>query len=392
MNEELIQDILSYFSFNCLEISVLSLLFLFASIQIFFYLYYYRKPLKYAAKHSRNQVKDRPMVSVVISSENESDSLAANLPLVLEQDYPNFEVIVVNNGSTDESDYLLQSLQLKYPHLYHTYIPTSNYDKAFGRRKLAFTVGIKAAKGDVLLFVEPYGKPMSSNWIAEMVDEMVAGNKDVVLGYSFYKEAKSFFNRVARFDNHFFSMQYLSMAIRNKPFTGVYRNVAFKRHLFFDNKGFASFLNLENGEDVFVNQIVNETNTAISLHPDSFVETTLANYPLWKQIKKDYSVAQACFKNNRHTKFSLEYAMRYLSFSLFAAIAAYASLMCQWGVLGVAILIFLVKLVIQIVSTRKSSRYFLSGKFLFSFPVLGLLQPIYNLRFRTRSRRLSGRR
>ncbi len=390
MNEELIQDILSSFVFNPLEITVLSLLFVFALIQIFFYLYYYKRPLSFAVKHDVPEVNEKPMVSVIISSENESDRLAENLPLILEQDYPNFEVIVVNNGSTDETDYLLQSLQLKYPHLYHTYVPTS-YDKAFGRRKLAFTVGIKAAKGDVLLFVEPYGKPMSSVWISTMVAEMSRG-KDVVLGYSFYKKTKAFFNRMARFDNHFFSMQYLSMAILKKPFTGVYRNVAFKRHLFFDHKGFASFLNLENGEDVFINQIVNDDNTAISTSPDSFVETTLSNFSLWKRIKKDYSVAQSCFKDKRNARFAVEYAMRYVFFALFVAAVVYSALLCQWGVLSVAIFILLFKLTLQLVVTHKVARYFMSGKFIFSFPLLSLLQPIYNLRFRTRSRRLSGRR
>lgn len=390
MNEELIQDILSYFVFNYQEVIVLSLLFLLASIQVFYYLFYYKRPLVQATRQSDDRSDNKPMVSVVISSENESESLAENLPLVLEQNYPNFEVIVVNNGSTDESDYLLQSLQLKYPHLYHTYIPTSNYDKAFGRRKLAFTVGIKAAKGDILLFIEPYGKPASSDWISLMVDAM-KDEKEVVVGYSFYKRAKTFFNRMARFDNHFFSMQYLSMAIRNKPFTGVYRNVAFKRRLFFDNKGFASFLNLENGEDVFINQIVNDRNTAVMLHSDSFVETTLANFSSWKQIKKDYSVAQACFKDRRHTRFAFEYALRYITLALFILVVVYSLLFGQWGVLTVAALVFLTKITLQLVTIHKSAKYFQSGKFMFSFPVLALLQPLCNLRFRTRSRRLSGR-
>lgn len=393
MNQDLIQDILSFFVFNNCELVILCLLFLLTLVQVFYYLYYYRKPYIYARRGGDNyNVNYKPKVSVIISSENEADSLAENLPLILEQNYSDFEVIVVNNGSTDESDHLLQSLQLKYPHLYHTYVPSSSYDKAFGRRKLALTVGIKAATGDVLLFVEPYGKPMSSNWIAEMVAGMAVEGKDVVLGYSFYKKAESFFNRVARFDNHFFSMQYLSMGLLNKPFTGVYRNVAFKRHLFFENKGFASFLNLENGEDVFINQIISDSNTSIVLSHDSFVETSLSGFSTWRQIKKDYSVARSCFKNKRNSIFSIEYALRYILLFLSIAVFIYSISTHQWGLLCLSLLIYLIKVIVQLVVIHKSANYFYSGKFLFSFPVLELLQPIYNLRFRTRSRRLRGRR
>lgn len=398
MSQDVIQNIISLFVFNSYEIAVLVALLLLIVVQLFFYFYYYRRPYAYAQRAAKDEKgegewsRQMPKVSVIISSENESDSLAVNLPLILEQNYPDFEVIVVNNGSTDESDHLLQSLQLKYPHLYHTYVPSSSYDKAFGRRKLALTVGIKAAKGEVLLFVEPYGKPMSSNWISEMVEAMVVEGKDVALGYSFYNKASSFYNRIARFDNHLFSMQYLSMALLNKPFTGVYRNVAFKRHLFFDNKGFASFLILENGEDVFINQIVNSDNTAVCVSADSFVETTLSGYKIWKQIKKDYSVAHSCFKAKISRIFTLEYALRYVILILALAAVVYSSLIYHWGLMGLVLLLFTLKLIAQLVITNKSAKCFRSGKFVFSFPLLEFLQPIYNLKFRTRSRRLKGRR
>lgn len=391
MEQELSQQILSYFILNEREIVVLSLLFLFLLIQLFFYFNYYSKPLSFIKKDDSKPAYKRPMVSVIIAAENEADSLAENLPAVLEQRYPDFEVIVVNNGSTDESYELLQSLKLKYPNLYHTHIPVNSNDKKFGRRKLAFTVGIKAAKGDILLFIEPYGRPVSDDWIRLMVEQM-ADDKEVVLGYSYYHKATAFYNRIARFDNHYLSMQYLSMAIKGKPYTGVYRNVAFRKHLFFEHKGFASYLNIENGEDVFINQIVNETNTSVALLPDSFVETTLRNFVLWRQIKKSYSVAKANFKNSACGRFSFESLSRYIFYFLFLVCAGYGIVMQQWGILAIAILIYLIKSVLQLVSLNKSTKYFRSGKFVFSFFLFELLQPLYNMRFRTRSHGLSRRR
>ncbi|WP_231496779.1 glycosyltransferase [Prevotella sp. 10(H)] len=355
---------------------------------------YYRKPYSVVHKRQKDNYQPfylKPKVSVIISSENSADDLAKNLPAVLEQEYPDYEVIIVNNGSTDESDTLLQSLQLKYPYLYVTYLPYSN-DASFGRRKLALTIGIKAAKGEILLFTEPYSKPVSNQWISSMVSEMTE-DKDVVLGYSFYDKTKDFFNRTARFDNHLFSMQYMALALKGKAFTGIYRNLAFRRHLFFDNKGFASFLNLDNGEDVFINQIISSGNTAVALSQDSFIETSIERFSLWKQIKKSYSVAKKYYKNRFWNRmFNFEAFSRYLFYIAFIAIIVYSIMFQHWALLGISVFLLLVKLSVQIVTINKSAKYFESGKFYFSFILMEILQPLYNVRFRSRHKKMSGRR
>lgn len=391
--EDIIQHLYPYLNFNTWEIIILCLLFVVFIVQLFFHLLYYNKPLKYAQRkdiYEGVSTLDRPMVSVIIVSENESFNLAQNLPFILDQDYPNFEVIVVNNGSTDESYELLQSLKLQYANLYHTYVPLSN-DKAFGRKKLAFTIGAKAAKGDVLLFTEPYSRPISNRWIWEMTRNMV-GNKEVILGYSFYHEDSSFYNKVARFDNLLFSNHYIYMAIRNKPFIGVYRNLAFKKNLFFDNKGFSSCLNLENGEEVFINQIINEENTAVVLSPDSFIETTLSRYSLWRKIKKTYSIAQSHFKNKGKSIFSFEVISRYMFYIFTIGLIVDACVYKQWGVLSIVLLLFIIRFIIQFRIVNKSASYFKSGKFGLSLIIMDIAQPLYNIGFRTREPKLNGKK
>ena len=378
-------EILSSFEFNLTEIVGFSVFVLLFIIQLFYYFLYYRKPYRRATKEAEDTGKATQLmqkVSVIIVSENEVDSLSENLPVVLEQDFFDYEVIVVNNGSTDESDVLLRSLELRYPNLYHTYLPYSN-DKKMDRRKLALTIGVKAAKGDILLFTEPYCKPVSKNWIASMVNEL-SSDKDVVLGYSYFKENKKFFNRLARFDNLLFSMQCICSVFNKKPYIGNYRNLLFRKHLFFDHKGYASLLNIESGEDLFISRIMDESNTSVSLVQDSFMETDIEGLSLWRQIKRSFFSIRPYLNKRVTTLFSLEAITRSVFYLLFIALVVYSIFFSQWALLGLSVFLFLLRLTAQLVILNKSSQYFSSGKFYISLPLLDIIQPLYNMRFRGR--------
>lgn len=381
--------LISYFTFNVLEIIALSILFLLFIVQLFYYLFYYRRPYL-AVKHldqslSRSDAP-KPKISVIIVSENEVDALTENLPSILAQNYSNYEVIVVNNGSTDESDVFLRSLELKNPNLYHTYLPYSN-DKMLGRYKLAMTIGVKASKGDVLLFTQPHCRPNSDQWISSMVKEF-SDNKDIVLGYSFIAKNDTFYNRIARFSNHLFSMQYLSMALKGKPFVGIFRNVAFRKQLFFENKGFASILHLEDAEEVFLNEILQKDNVAVSiaLDSDSFIETHLYSFSLWRQIKKSYSLSKRYIKDKAISIFGFESFSRILFYLFLLGTIPYSLVTHHWAMLGVSIFLFLIRFIVQVSVLSKSCKYFVAGKFLFSLPILDCLEPYYNFRFKTRYR------
>lgn len=385
----MIHQILALLDINWYELSFLIFFIICLIIQFVFYFKYYLKPLKFAKRGTEeredSQGTTMPKVSVIITSENESENLAINLPFILQQDYPDFEVIIVNKGSTDETEIILNKLQQDYPHLYHTYLPYSP-DRGFGLRKLALTLGIKAAKGDILLFTEAYCKPISNRWIYEMVKDIYGDNK-ITLGYSFYKKENLFYNRLARFDNLLSSIQYLSMAIKGKPYNGVFRNVAFAKHLFFDYKGFSSFLHLDNGEDAFINQLVSDNMTTVAVTQDSFIETSLYNFHLWKQIKKSYFNVQPYFKQNGQWIFKVETISRFVFYAMAIFSIIYSTIIANWILLGLSLLIMFSRLIFQLTIINKSAFYFQSGLFYFSLPILDLLQPIYNLIFRFENRK-----
>ena len=149
-------------------------LLLFFAIQLFFYIGIYKRPYRYEKKRKEVDIPDDelPGISVIVTSKNDAEALKKNLPFILEQEYPNFEVVVVNSGSTDETDMVLKGAEQKYNNLYHTYVPEEA--DPVNEKKLALTLGIKAAKYDVLLFTEAYCKPSSPHWIRAYGREVCA--------------------------------------------------------------------------------------------------------------------------------------------------------------------------------------------------------------------------
>ena len=375
------EQFLSYFTLDVIGIALLSTLLIMLFIQIYFYLAYYKKPLSYLKQIAdmHEEITPLPSVSVIIVAKDESENLAKCLPSILNQDYPDYEVIVVNDGSTDESEFLLKNLKREYPFLYSTFSPYSDANETIQNKVLPLTIGIKAARKDILLFTEADSLPMTNQWVKSMVNSLA--DKDIVVGYSRFTEGEDFSNKTALFDNLIFTLQYMSMAIKNKPFAGLYKNLAYRKHLFFDNKGFSATLNYDNAEEVFVNYIMTENNTAIALSQDSYVSTELDNFSHWRKIKTAYSRAKFNFKGFTGGVFSIETLSRYLFYSLTIASIVYSIISQLWVYLGAAILLFIIRYIIQIVVLNKVSDHFLTNRFHLSLPFLDLIQPYYNSYF-----------
>nr|WP_297161330.1 glycosyltransferase [uncultured Dysgonomonas sp.] len=375
------EQFLSYFTLDVIGIALLSTLLIMLFIQIYFYLAYYKKPLSYLKQiaDTHEEITPLPSVSVIIVAKDESENLAKCLPSILNQDYPDYEVIVVNDGSTDESEFLLKNLKREYPFLYSTFSPYSDVNETIQNKVLPLTIGIKAARKDILLFTEADSLPMTNQWIKSMVHSLA--DKDIVVGYSRFTEGEDFSNKTALFDNLIFTLQYMSMAIKDKPFAGLYKNLAYRKHLFFDNKGFSATLNYDNAEEVFVNYIMTDNNTAIALSQDSYVSTELDNFSHWRKIKTAYSRAKFNFKGFTGGIFSLETLSRYLFYILTIASIVYSIVSQLWVYLGAAILLFIIRYIIQIVILNKASDHFLTNRFHLSLPFLDLIQPYYNSYF-----------
>lgn len=244
-------------------------------------------------------------VSVIISARNEAKNLAENLPLILQQNYPDFEVIVINDCSYDSSDMILQDMQREYPHL--KVVTITEHDRFKTGKKFALTLGIKAAKNEYLLFTDADCKPASVNWITRMAANFSTGAQ-IVLGYSPYYKTNNFLNPFVRFETIKTAINYLSATLNGNPYMGIGRNLAYTKKLFFSNKGFASHMHVISGDDdLFVNQHATADNTIIEIHPETFTytsaKTTLTS---WYRQKKRHMGVGKLYKNKHRRMLSFD--------------------------------------------------------------------------------------
>lgn len=353
-------------------------------VQLLFYFTVYDKPYRHAKKRPAPPLPDEklPAISVIIPSKNNSEELEKNLPFILEQNYPDFEVVVINSGSTDETDMVLKSTGLKYPRLYHTYVPAEA--DSVNEKKLALTLGIKAAKNEILLFTEAYCKPCSPDWIREY-GKAFAGGKEIVLGYNrLVIDRKVPMRTFIRFDNLIHHLKFLSMALLHKPFMGIGRNMAYRKELFFRYKGFSSILHIDGGEDdLYINRIATGTKTGVVLSPESMTETYgIDNFFTWRSLKSKYLFTKQFYKGLPPCLFSLETFTRYAFYLSVAAGVTVSLPACSWLLTGTALLLFLIRFGVQLIVLNRNSRLLDGAGYHINLLFYDLFQPLNNFRFR----------
>lgn len=206
-------------------------------------------------------------VSVLICARNEALNLRLNLPAVLEQAYPVFEVLVIDDDSTDDTPALLEVFKKKYAHLRVLRVSP----KTMPGKKKALSAGISAARFDYLVFTDADCRPAGNRWLEEMAAGFAEG-VEVVLGYAPMRPGRGGFQRWVRFETIYTAMQYLSFAAAGMPYMGVGRNLAWKKILFERHDGFEAHADVPSGDDdLFVGTAAHAGNTAWRSSPQAFV-------------------------------------------------------------------------------------------------------------------------
>lgn len=316
---------------------------------------------------------DLPPVSVVLVAQNEGEWLRSNLLYLLEQDYPDFEVVVVDYVSSDDTKFVLQVLAENYKRL--KVVTFKENVSGYQGKKYPLSIGIKSAKNDILLFADPYCVPndlQEFGWIREMVAGYVHEHVDIVLGFSGIQYKATFFNWLQQYDNMAYSVEYLGASILRHPFTGNGRNLSYRRSMFLNNNGFIyHYYEPYGADDMFVNQNSHRYNTSQVLTPKSFTmaapEATMGQ---WRQHRKIRTTT------HRYYPFGLKLLrlLRPLSVLFFylAGVLLLVAGTFPWELLA---MILALKLAWQIISTLQSAKR-LQVK-----PVVAWLSPLMEIYF-----------
>lgn len=322
-----------------IEIILLSALAICFAVQLYYVLFVHVKLLKHPLE--KLPTRSKLPISVIICARNEIENLKIFLPSVLNQDYFDFEVIVVNDRSFDGSEDYLKELAKTNDKLKIVKILDSN--KFVASKKFAVTMGIKAAKNEWLVFTDADCDPVSKKWLRYM-QQPTDGDKDIVLGYSPYMKNPGVLNALIRFETFFTAVNYLAFALKGMPYMGVGRNLAYKKSIFFKSKGFAAHMHIPSGDDdLFVNANANAQNTNICLHNESHVlsvpNTTWSNY--LKQKKRHFGAGKL-YKKEHKFILTLQIAAQFLFYTLFFVLLFF-NREAQWIALGILLLSLVIK-------------------------------------------------
>lgn len=246
------------------------ILYFFIAIVVIQLSYYLGVFSKFSFAKTQNITTKRIPISVIVCAKNEAENAVKYIPLLIEQDYPDFEIVLIDDASSDETLEIFEHFESQYPNLIRL-VKVKNNEAFWGNKKYALTLGIKAAKKEYLLFTDADCYPTSKNWITAMSSQFTM-NKTIVLGYGAYdKIEKSFLNKIIRFETLLTAIQYFSWAKVGHPYMGVGRNLAYKKEEFFNVNGFISHIQVRSGDDdLFINQAANGSNTTIAYSLESF--------------------------------------------------------------------------------------------------------------------------
>lgn len=275
-------------------------------IQVFFYLHIFGK---FAFRKSKPVNKNPKIpVSVIICAKNEAKNLKAFLPSVIHQDYENFEIVLINDGSSDDTLEVMSSFSKANQNI--KIVDVKPVEAFWGNKKYPLTLGIKAATHNILLFTDADCKPVSKYWIKEMVSNFNS-TTSIVLGYGAYSRVKnSFLNKLVRFETLHAAISYLSFAKIGMPYMGVGRNLAYTKTQFFKVNGFMKHMHIRSGDDdLFVNEAATPTNARICVTKNSFtLSEPKTSFKSWFRQKRRHVSTAKHYKLNHKITLSLLYS------------------------------------------------------------------------------------
>lgn len=347
---------------------------LIAIIQLFWYWFFFSRLAFFKPK---TKSEATPPVTVIICAKNEYLNLEENLPSFLTQEYPDYEVLVINDGSDDESELLLHGMKGDFPHL--RVINLQKSINFFKGKKFPLAIGIKEARYDIVLLTDADCRPASSQWISGMMAGFEP-EAEIVLGYGPYQKKRGLLNLLIRYDTFFVGLQYLSFALARKAYMGVGRNMAYKRDLFYRMKGFTShYIVMSGDDDLFINQAANRQNVRIVTDPNSHTHSLPKDkLGKWFHQKRRHMTTGSHYKPKFKFLLGLFGITQLLFYPLFVFIMA-SSLLSTIGIIAASI--FGLRMISMLIIFYKAGKKLNQSRLSLYAPLLDVIITGLNLIF-----------
>lgn len=349
-----------------------------------------------------NTVSNYPKASVIVYSFTDDEYALKYIESLSNQNYPNYEIILVMDSSYEDGAGMAERYAHKYPDIYVTFIPSGSHN--LSRRKLALTLGMKAAKGDIAVTTASNSAIPSENWLNDLMTPFINHkNTEVVLGYSHicYEDMNSIWRWRREFDDLLTDCQWLGYALLGMPYRGDGYNLAFKRELFFEHKGYSKSIYLHSGDDdLFISEISNGNNTEVVLQKSSILTTLWGRSTTrtWRERKEQYRFTSRWLRQTPFIRQGATSAMQWIVTILlcasvvFGAISAFyaespdITMILPSAISAVALFAFWQ---IEIIIYRRAAKTMNATRLWWSIPVFWLWQPIGNMLFNLRHKRSS---
>lgn len=282
-------------------------------------------------ENGRQDAVNMPKLSVIITAHDQAKELEENLSAILSQVYaPGFEVIVVNAASSDDTEEVLKRFKSHNENLYTTFTPDSS--RYMSRKKLAITLGIKAAKNEWIVLTEAYCIPESEHWL-EAIGSRCTEQTDLVLGYSNFVKAKNLFRKFINFErmyNQYVDMQEASKGI---AYRAGGRNLAFRRSRFMKHNGFVSNLRYLRGEyDFLVNDLANKGRTAVVIEKEGRLTEQVPSAKSWRNSHLFYMETRKHLYRKFHHRmiYNIDTTLMVVNYLIQIATFAISALYAKW--------------------------------------------------------------
>lgn len=303
-----------------------------------------------------------PKLTVILTPHEEAEKLEQHLPEILHQDYPaGYQVIVVTEyGAHDTLDVLkrfrhdMETAPDAYPHvsLYVTYIPNSS--RYMSRKRLAMTLGVKAAQTQWVVFIESDSTPSSRQWLQHIGKACTIPDTKMVIGYGHFEpEAPTTW----RFDRLQAACYLLREDVKGIAYRTLSHTVALLKDEFMQNDGFEGSLSLVRGEyECLVNKYAEKGMTQVVTHPKAIMTDDNPTKRSWRSSRLFYVATR------RHLSRSLAHRMLFLTdqvllhLNLWAilGLALWGALAQRWVILGAAVLALILTIVLRLCGAHRA--------------------------------------